>query len=190
MKNDHLYKKLMQINRRLKGLNENIILIESEIIKGNHYLDKIKDIDNIDDIDISLYNCRNKILSATNKIYIVTMFKRDDIINFKCSCLDNTYRNKHCKHIYWLGFYIFNSVDPNDWNDFYYDDFFYKTLVDTKEYRKNENCPICLEKIHYESQIVINCKNECLNSVHAECWCKNLLIANNINCVLCKSSIL
>ncbi len=35
--------------------------------------------------------------------------------------------------------------------------------------------------------MTVNCTNTCLNSVHAECWSRNVTITSNTNCVVCRS---
>lgn len=171
--------------RRFKSITQRILLLESELV-----YDKEKDslADENNKIDNILYiNC--KILGSTNKVYNIKLFEKNDKIECSCSCLDFTMRKKYCKHLYWFGNKKFEKINPLEWTVYMYYDFLYETFVNEKKYRKNENCPICLERIDYENEITINCINTCLNSVHAECWSRNVSITSNLNCVICRSAI-
>ena len=182
---------LYTFKRRFKSTTQRILLLESELIYDKESIgtDETSN-ENNDETDVGkiLYiNC--KILGSTNKVYNIKLFEENNKVECSCSCLDFTMRKKYCKHLYWFGHKKFEKIDPLEWTVEMYYNFLYETFVNEKKYRKNENCPICLENIDYENEITINCVNTCLNSVHAECWSRNVSITSNLNCVICRSEI-
>ena len=192
---------LYTFKRRFKSITQRILLLESELIYDKESVsaddkesvsadDKGTSNENNDETDVGkiLYiNC--KILGSTNKVYNVKLFEENNKVECSCSCLDFTMRKKYCKHLYWFGHKKFEKINPSEWSVEMYYNFLYETFVNEKKYRKNENCPICLENIDYENEMTINCVNTCLNSVHAECWTRNVSITSNLNCVICRSEI-
>jgi len=182
---------LYTFKRRFKSTTQRILLLESELIYDKESIgtDETSN-ENNDETDVGkiLYiNC--KILGSTNKVYNIKLFEENNKVECSCSCLDFTMRKKYCKHLYWFGHKKFEKIDPLEWTVEMYYNFLYETFVNEKKYRKNENCPICLENIDYENEMTINCVNTCLNSVHAECWSRNVSITSNLNCVICRSEI-
>jgi len=185
---------LYGLKRRFKSITQRILLVESELIYDKESSDDTNDVPNNNNentktsIDNVMYiNC--KIVGSTNKVYNIKLLDENNKLECSCSCLDFTMRKKYCKHLYWFGLKKFGKIDPSEWTvDMYYN-LMYETFVNQKTYRKNENCPICLEKIDYENETTINCVNTCLNSVHAECWSRNITITLNPNCVVCRSEL-
>ena len=169
--------------RRYKSIIQRILLLETELIYNLH-----NDLNNNFNYDFFGIDC--KIVGSTNKIYNVKVWKEYDKINCSCTCLDFTMRKNFCKHIYWLGFKKFDIADPVDWSIEKYNNFLNESFINSKIYRKNEKCPICLENIDYQNEMTVNCTNSCLNSVHAECWTRNVTITSKTNCVVCRSEIL
>jgi hypothetical protein len=171
--------------RRLKSLTERIILLDTSVI----YSDDIYsfDVDAICGIDF-------KILGSTNKVYNVQVWRELDKVGCACSCMDFVMRNRHCKHIYWIGSKHFDEIDPKLWS--LWD---YKKVVTecwivhenrTFKNARNHNCPICLDFIDYENDMTICCKNECQNAVHAICWTRFYNISGKSNCVVCRTDIM
>jgi hypothetical protein len=167
---------LSDLKRRFKSITQRILLLETELIYDQE----------------NIYGIDCKIVGSTNKVYNIQVWKEntDGKINCSCSCLDFTMRKIYCKHIYWLGFMKFNIIEPSEWTVEIYNNFLHESFINRKTYRKNENCPICLENIDYDNEMTINCINTCLNSVHAECWTRNVTITSNTNCVICRTEIL
>ena len=159
--------------RRFKSITQRILLLETELINNDS------------PILGTFINC--KIVGSTNKVYNIRVWKKQNKINCCCSCLDFSIRKIYCKHIYWLGYKKFGIIEPTEWTVEIYNNFLNESLVNRKTYRKNENCPICLENIDYQNEITVNCTNTCLNSVHAECWTRNVTITSNTNCGVCRS---
>jgi hypothetical protein len=170
--------------RRLKSLTQRILLIDANLIYCNGYGYNNCIFEEISGIDF-------KILGATNKVYNVQVWREYDHLNCMCSCLDYTMRNRNCKHIYWIGSKKFGNMDPANWliRD-------YKTLLteywveeeNTKIYQgRNTDCPICLEDIDYYTDMIICCKYQCQNAVHANCWSRYYYISGKTNCVVCRA---
>ena len=160
--------------RRLRSLTERILLIDADIIYVN-------------DILISGIDC--KILGASNKIYIIEVWKEYDTINTMCNCPDYTIRNNICKHIYWLGSKKFDCMDPCEWSVENYNSLIAEYWANKIDYSigRNETCPICLDDIDYESETTICCKYECYNAVHSVCWSRLYSISGKTNCVICRT---
>lgn len=192
---------LYGLKRRFKSITQRILLVESELI---YYKESSDEEDNVENVgkeenigkkkniktltDNVLYiNC--KIVGSTNKVYNIKLLEENNKLECSCSCLDFTIRKNYCKHLYWFGLKKFGKIDPSEWTTDMYYNLLYETFINQKTYRKNKNCPICLEKIDYENETTINCINTCLNSVHAECWSRNVTITSNTNCVVCRSAI-
>jgi hypothetical protein len=164
--------------RRLKSLTERILLIDADVIYVNSSYDNC----------ISGIYC--KILGASNKIYIVEVWKEYDYINSICSCPDFIIRNCTCKHIYWLGSKKFDCLDPCEWSVENYNSLIREYWLNETDYNiigRNETCPICLDDIDYENDMTICCKYECYNAVHSVCWSRLYSISGKTNCVICRT---
>lgn len=165
---------LSDYKRKLKSLTEKILLLDVELIWKE---------DNISNI-----SC--KILSSSNKIYNLKIWRECDYVKCKCECLDFTMRNVNCKHIYWFGFNKFKSMSPSEWNSIDYDFFITKHWVLSYNNGRNDSCPICFEHIDYTKETTIYCRYQCRNSVHSNCWNKYYNITGKTECVVCRTCTL
>ena len=142
--------------RKLKSLTERILLIRIQLVYSINYMDGV---------DFTM-------LGSTNKIYNVKIC-RDSDLNYSCNCPDYTFRNNICKHIYWIGTKFFNTMDPQNWSLSDYNLVINKNRINKNtsgHTGRNEDCPICLEKINYQTESTICCTYQCYNSVHTICW--------------------
>lgn len=171
--------KTNEYKRRLKGLTEKIVLINTEI-----KYDPVV----IDEVDCHcIVGINLEILSSNNNIYNIELFKKYNKILYNCSCPDFQIRNVNCKHVYWLGYKKFNNTDPHEWSVNNYENMIidYWKLDNYVGY--NDICPICLENINYDTEFTVSCKYKCYNSVHSDCWKKYYDISGKKNCILCRS---
>jgi len=172
-----------RIKRKLKSLSERILLL-----------------------DVNYYPIPNfaqcKILSSKNKEYSINIqvkhqnIEKDDendTLDISCTCMDYQVRKNFCKHIFW---FCRNSLNQSTMNpldckssDLYEFVYYYLHVGLSKKKGRNENCPICLEKIYYESENYICCENNCGNAVHNICWSRYKYIGNTSKCVLCRKYI-
>jgi len=160
--------------RKLKSLTERILLIRFQLLYSITYRDGIE----------------FTMLGSSNKIYNVKIL-RDSDLHCSCNCPDYKFRGTTCKHIYWIGTKFFNTMDPINWS---LSD--YNFIIDTYRINKNtaghigrnENCPICLEKINYQTESTICCIYQCYNSVHTICWGGYNDISGSTKCVFCRTN--
>jgi hypothetical protein len=100
-------------------------------------------------------------------------------------------RNRICKHIFWLGSHKFNEINLDNWDINTYNKIIAEYWIEeenlTVSIGRNENCPICFEKIDYQEDMTICCKNECKNSVHSMCWTRLYFISGKTKCVVCRT---
>ena len=160
--------------RKLKSLTERILLIRFQLLYSITYRDGIEFI----------------MLGSSNKIYNVEIW-RDLDLHCSCNCPDYKFRGTTCKHIYWIGTKFFNTMDPINWSLLDYN-----FIIDIHRINKNtaghigrnENCPICLEKINYQAESTICCTYQCYNSVHTICWGRYNDISGSTKCVFCRAN--
>lgn len=112
-------------------------------------------------------------------------------IKFQCDCMDFIMRGEYCKHIYWICYKKMEYILPNQCTIDDYEKFVrrykHKYIVG-----RNENCPICLEKIIYDMEDTICCIQNCQNSVHRFCWIlysTSQYFLYRPNCVFCRNQI-
>jgi len=175
-----------RFKRKLKSISERILLLDVNYYPSSNFV-------------------QSKILSQTNKEYCINIQVKsndmcitnyemlpdneNDILDITCNCMDFQMRKCICKHIYWFcRCNLNNIIDPKP-RDLY--DFLYKYLYVPKKIKgRNENCPICLEKIYYDNENYICCSDNCGNAVHNICWSRYKYISNISNCVLCRNPII
>lgn len=166
------------MKRKLKSLTERILFIDSYLVY-----------DNLNCVE----SVKCKILGSRNFIYNLTIWKDiNSNIQCTCSCPDNSLRKNNCKHIYWFGVQKFGLMDSKYWKEEQYDDFVYNNwMVDynNNSREKNQDCPICLEKINYDTEETIRCRLECHNSSHTICWNRYRYISGKSHCVFCRSEL-
>jgi hypothetical protein len=160
-------------------------------------------------LDLNYYPVPNftqcKILGSTNKEYSINIKIKCDqntqilhggeLLDISCTCMDYQVRKKNCKHIYWFCRYNLKNDDmnPDSSNIMQLYEFLYYYLnlnLDINIRGRNEDCPICLEKIDYDEQNSVCCVNNCGNAVHNICWSRYKYITNSDKCVLCRNIIL
>ncbi len=127
------------------------------------------------------------VLSATDKVYTITIFSSQPEIEVTCSCPDFCMRKELCKHIYWLSFKKLGWAEPGQWTQRGIEAFVKSNLPSMTIVGRNSECPICLEPIDYSNEMTICCNLECNNSVHAICWHRFTNASNDPRCVLCRS---
>lgn len=166
--------------RRLRSLTQMILLVDSSVIydvDNNGYLDEISGVD-------------FKVLGASNKMYVVQVWRELYRVNCSCSCMDYTMRNRHCKHIYWIGSKKFGHTDPVYWSISNYKNIIADIWIKEESLKynigRNETCPICLDYIDYENDMTVCCKYQCNNAVHSICWCRFYNVSGKTTCVMCR----
>lgn len=174
--------KTNEYKRRLKGLTEKIKIVNVDIKYESIMLD--------DTFCYKISGITCEILSSSNNVYNIDVFKHHNKINYKCSCPDFSIRNVNCKHIYWLGYKKFGNTDPLQWDELHYEKFIIEYWILDNYVGNNKICSICLEEIDYESEYTVSCKYVCHNSVHSKCWKQYYDISNKKNCVICRSGTL
>lgn len=168
---------------------------------------KIKSIsDRILLLDVYYYPISNftqcKILGSTDKEYCINIKINqnnektendqaitEDKLNISCSCMDYQMRKQTCKHIYWFCRYSLKekNMDPKCCKTSQLYEFLYNYLNINKSIKgRNENCPICLEKIDYNNENFICCVDSCGNAVHNICWSRYKYISDTNKCVFCR----
>jgi hypothetical protein len=175
---NNIVNKTNEYKRRLKGLTEKIILVDTELKYESIILNDI--------ICYAIIGINCNILSSSNNLYNIELSKINETISYKCSCPDFSIRNVNCKHIYWLGYKKFNNTNPLEWDNFHYEKLIIEYWILDNYVGLNENCPICLEKINYEQEFTVSCKYRCYNSVHSDCWKKYYDISGKKNCIMCR----
>jgi hypothetical protein len=176
---ENIINKTNEYKRRLKGLTEKIVLVDTDVKYESVILNDV--------LCYAIIGIYCKILSASNKLYNIELSKINEMISYKCSCPDFTLRNVDCKHIYWLGYKKFNTSNPLEWDILNYEKFIIENWILDNYVGMNENCPICLEKINYNQEFTVSCKYSCYNSVHSDCWKQYYDISGKKNCILCRS---
>lgn len=161
----HIYK------RKLRSLTERILLIRVELLYSVNYKDGIE----------------FTMLGSSNKIYNVEIC-RDLDLHYSCNCPDYKYRETVCKHIYFIGTKFFNTMDPQNWNLLDYTHILNKYWINNNCTGRNEDCPICLEQINYQTESTICCTYQCYNSVHTICWGRYNNISRSIKCIFCRAN--
>ena len=174
----NILNKTNEYKRRLKGLTEKIVFVDTELKYESIILNDILC------YAITGINC--KILSSSNTLYNIELSKTNENINYKCSCPDFSIRNVICKHIYWLGYKKFNTTNPLEWDHIHYENFIIENWILDNYVGLNEICPICLEQINYEQEFTVSCKYRCYNSVHSDCWKQYYDISGKKNCIMCR----
>ena len=162
--------------RKLKSLTERILLIRIQLVYSINYMDGL---------DFTM-------LGSTNKIYNVKICRDSDSdLNYSCNCPDYTFRKSICKHIYWIGTKFFNTMDPQNWSLLNYNLVINKNRINkntASHTGRNEDCPICLEKINYQNESTICCIYQCYNSVHTICWGRYNDISGSTKCIFCRGN--
>jgi hypothetical protein len=162
--------------RKLRSLTERILLIKLDLLYSINYIDGIE----------------FTILGSSNKIYNVEIW-RDSDLHYSCNCPDYKFRETTCKHIYWIGTKFFNTMDPVKWDLLDYNFIINNYLINQniENYNihigRNEDCPVCLEKIDYQTESTICCIHECYNSVHTICWGRYNDISGSTQCIFCRA---
>jgi hypothetical protein len=171
--------KTNEYKRRLKGLTEKIVIIDTELKCEPVIIDEVN-CDCITGINF-------KILSSNNNIYNLELFKKINKIMYNCNCPDFQIRKVICKHVYWLGYRKFQTTNPLEWSVNIYENLIIEhwRLDNYKGY--NDICPICLENIDYNNEFTVSCKYKCYNSIHSDCWKRYYDISSKKNCVFCRS---
>lgn len=186
-----------------------------DIINYENFQRKLKSIsERIILLDVNYYPISNftqcKILGSKNKEYCINIeiktinkninyenfellsYSENDILNISCTCMDYQYRQRTCKHIYW---FCRNSLRTPSMNpklskaSELYEFLYYYLEIGYKIKGRNNDCPICLEKIDYDNENYICCREKCNNAVHNICWSRYKYISNCNNCVLCRYPI-
>ena len=144
------------------------------------------------------------IMGSTGNVYEVNFVSMSDGKNsVKCTCPDNKYRSKRCKHIYFVLLRIVNVTNVDSY--YYMDDQIMNIRDITKDNvlvsedikKKYENslvqnvrglddiCPICFEDMTTDDDYV-HCVSGCKRCVHRMCfsmWER----ANGPKCVFCRA---
>jgi len=167
--------------RKLRSLTERILLIRAELLYYMNY---------IEGIDFT-------ILGSSNKIYNVEIWRNLIVepntydICYSCSCPDHQFRGNICKHVYWVGTKFFHTMDPENWSLLDYNRIITKYWINENKADhtgRNEDCPICLETINYQTESTICCTYECYNAVHAVCWGRYNDISGSTKCIFCRAN--
>lgn len=129
------------------------------------------------------------IQTENDKEYHITIanYMDEEEIKISCTCPDFKYRQKICKHIYWLGHSKIGHLDPHEWTHSMITQFctLYKDTINPCIGR-NDTCPICFEDIDYTTEKTVCCVHSCWNSTHSKCWIRYYLSSHNTRCVLCR----
>ncbi len=162
--------------RKLRGMTELLTLNKVEIVLSDKY---------------TITNILCELLTKEGKKYNICIWKGFYSLKCECSCMDFYYRKKNCKHIYWLGFYKFGNLHPDDWDCFSFYNFITEYWITQNNIvGRNEQCSICLEDIIYDVEMSVCCINSCYNSVHTKCWKRFYNVTGNSICVMCRSNII
>lgn len=147
---------------------------------------------NIVVIDVNNLSCY--ISSESKKLYIIDIFnyRDENDVKITCTCPDNMYKKYTCKHIYWLGSNHIGISEPKKWNQDMIDTFIllYSRCFIKNIKGRNEDCPICLKHINYNSEFTVCCTKVCYNSIHTLCWYRYYLTTYSNKCVMCRSKTL
>ncbi len=125
------------------------------------------------------------VVTDNNKGYILTLYPS---LECTCNCPDYLFRRRFCKHIYWFGFRFFNQIDPHLWTNEMKTKFLNNNYfnMNVKTGRNNE-CPVCLEHIDYETDKTLCCVSQCFNSVHYNCWKQYTNTIATERCIVCRT---
>lgn len=128
----------------------------------------------------------------SDKLYTISLSYNDVIVNFECTCPHFTYRQKTCKHIYWLTrcYIKRRTLEKIDCNDI--DTFICRYLyIYNSQKLRNDICPICFDPIQI-SNLTLCCK-QCQNGYHSICFKRyiytDFYIWAPTSCILCRSNI-
>lgn len=171
------YKNTVDYKRRLRAMTEQFGLVNVTI----NYCEVSKTISDI--------VC--KLVTHTNREYNVTVWR--DLVSFgsECDCSDCFFRGVTCKHIYWLGYRYFGSVDPVEWRSSSINRFIAENWIkqdDPVGNGRNRDCPVCLEELYYDAQLTVRC-SVCCNSVHSKCWKRFYDVTGNSTCLFCRTEL-
>lgn len=137
-----------------------------------------------------------KIVNSSGKEYHITLWKNlEQSFGSDCDCPDFFFRGHICKHIYWLGYNYFGSIDPYIWDVQRFSRFITQHWVRQTEQdaiRRNPQCPICLEDIYYDVAMTICCSHlgGCGNSVHSHCWKRFYDVTGKPICIMCRANLI
>lgn len=132
------------------------------------------------------------IKSHSNKLYTIFISYNDILVDFECTCPHFTFRQKTCKHIYWLSRIHLKrrKISKINYNDI--DQFICRYLnIYNSQKLRNETCPICFDPIEKLSLNI--CCKQCQNGYHSICFKRYIYtdyyIWSSISCILCRSNI-
>lgn len=170
-------------SRQQKAIQQEMSLLKTVIMNRNFPETNEDDETMIDIIKCSIVNIK------TNKVYTVKISSDMFGINTQCSCPDYEFKKNTCKHIYWLGCWYIGNIDPEQWSENHINTFL-RSQIKFLEFRgRNDDCPICLEKINFLSENTICCLVGCRHSFHDSCWYKYYSVSRNKNCVMCRKNL-
>jgi len=171
--------------RKNRGIKQNLFLIETK--------------------DIDQKSKQYTVMGSTGNVYNVTIKNSP-----KCSCPDNKYRYRRCKHIYFILIKVMKvkkeEEDKRRFNDNDLEEMFKRIpeitnslMVDGDIYNKYQNmnqqkitkkslddiCPICLDDLENGEELDY-CKYSCGKSVHSQCFGMWIKARNKKTCVFCR----
>uniref|UniRef100_A0A6C0DZH0 SWIM-type domain-containing protein n=1 Tax=viral metagenome TaxID=1070528 RepID=A0A6C0DZH0_9ZZZZ len=163
--------------RKLKSIWQNIVL---QSIYCKHESDH-----NI----VTYFN----VIGASGNIYTITVRcdTQTEEIMYSCTCPDFCYRQRECKHLYWISKNAYEAQNPNQWQ--IYDILeVWSNNVSSWEYPhgRNDTCPICIDNIDYHNERTLCCISECYNSMHYNCWWRYNKASRDFKCTICRTYLI
>jgi hypothetical protein len=184
---------LTDLRKRYKAQTEYFYLLDvsdtsdsdSVAVEAVEAIESVEAVESVESVESIVCVIQND----HDKEYTITIRNYTDAeeIKIACTCPDFIYRQKICKHIYWLGHSKIGHLDPYEWTHDMIMQFcrLYKDSVNPIIGR-NDICPICIENIDYTTEKTICCVHSCWNSTHSKCWIRYYLASQNTRCVLCR----